>query len=93
MAVSKSSSFAPDTSKACDASVFSILDSKSEIDSSDESGMTLDTVKGEIELCHISFKYPTRPDVEIFHDLCLTIHSGKVIPTTTNINDVYIFHG
>jgi ATP-binding cassette subfamily B (MDR/TAP) protein 1 len=81
LAVSQSSSFAPDTSKAKGSavSVFAILDRKSEIDPSDESGTTLDNVKGEIELRHISFKYPTRPDVEIFRDLCLTIHSGKTV--------------
>ncbi|GJS38632.1 ABC transporter B family member 21-like protein [Tanacetum coccineum] len=80
-AVSQSSSFAPDTGKAMSSavSVFNILDRKSEIDPSDESGMTLDTVKGEIELHHISFRYPTRPDVEIFCDLCLMINSGKTV--------------
>lgn len=81
LAVSQSSSFAPDTSKAKTSavSVFAMLDRKSEIDPSDESGMTLDHVKGEIELRHISFRYPTRPDVQIFRDLCLTIHSGKTV--------------
>lgn len=81
IAVSQSSSFAPDTSKAkaSAVSVFAILDRESEIDPSDESGMTLDNVKGEIELRHVSFKYPTRPDVQIFRDLCLTIHSGKTV--------------
>ncbi|KAI3805866.1 hypothetical protein L1987_21753 [Smallanthus sonchifolius] len=81
LAVSQSSSFAPDTSRAKSSamSVFAILDRKSEIDPSDESGVTLDSVKGEIELRHISFKYPTRPDVEIFHDLCLTIRSGTTV--------------
>ncbi|GKD14681.1 ABC transporter B family member 21-like protein, partial [Tanacetum coccineum] len=80
-AVSQSSSFAPDTGKAMSSavSVFNILDRKSEIDPSDESGMTLDTVKGEIELHHINFRYPTRPDIEIFCDLCLTINSGKTV--------------
>nr|XP_043636259.1 ABC transporter B family member 21-like isoform X2 [Erigeron canadensis] len=79
--ISQSSSFGPDISKAKSsaASVFTIIDRKSEIDPSDESGMTLDTVKGELELHHISFKYPTRPEVEIFHDLCLTIQSGKTV--------------
>lgn len=78
--ISQSSSLAPDSSKAKDAaaSIFAILDRKSKIDPSDDSGMTLDTVKGDIELQHISFKYPTRPDVQIFRDLCLTIRSGKV---------------
>uniref|UniRef100_A0A5B7CEH4 Putative ABC transporter B family member 11 n=1 Tax=Davidia involucrata TaxID=16924 RepID=A0A5B7CEH4_DAVIN len=81
VAVSQSSSFAPDSSKAksATASIFAILDRKSKIDPSDESGMTLENVKGEIELRHISFKYPTRPDVQIFRDLSLTIHSGKTV--------------
>ena len=78
--ISQSSSFAPDSSKAksATASVFSILDRKSKIDPSDESGTTLDNVKGEIQLRHVSFTYPTRPDIQIFRDLSLTIHSGKV---------------
>ncbi|CAK7348529.1 unnamed protein product [Dovyalis caffra] len=79
--ISQSSSFAPDSSKAkgAAASIFSIIDRKSNIDPSDESGTTLDNVKGEIELRHISFKYPTRPDIEIFRDLSLAIHSGKTV--------------
>lgn len=78
--ISQSSSFATDSSKAnnATASVFGILDRKSKIDSSDESGMTLDNVKGEVVLQHVSFSYPSRPHIQIFQDLCLTIHSGKV---------------
>ncbi|GFP93630.1 ABC transporter b family member 4 [Phtheirospermum japonicum] len=81
VAISQSSTLAPDSSKANNAaaSIFSILDRKSKIDSSDESGMKLESVKGEIELRHVSFKYPTRPDVQIFRDLNLTIRSGKTI--------------
>ncbi|KAJ0647104.1 putative ABC-type xenobiotic transporter [Helianthus annuus] len=81
LAVSQSSAFGPDTTKAKSSanSVFAILDRESEIDSSDESGLTLETVKGEIDIRHVSFRYPTRPDVEIFRDLCLTIHSGKTV--------------
>ncbi|KAJ0651014.1 putative ABC-type xenobiotic transporter [Helianthus annuus] len=79
--VSQSSAFGPDTTKAKSSanSVFAILDRESEIDLSDESGLTLETVKGEIDIRHVSFRYPTRPDVEIFRDLCLTIHSGKTV--------------
>ncbi|KAF5187539.1 Abc transporter b family member [Thalictrum thalictroides] len=79
--ISQSSSLAPDASKAktSTASIFGILDRKSKIDSSDDSGMTLDNVKGEIELRHVNFKYPTRPDIQIFRDLCLAIHSGKTV--------------
>lgn len=32
-----------------------------------------------IELKHVGFKYPTRPDVQIFRDLCLSIPSGKTV--------------
>ncbi|KAL8232761.1 hypothetical protein R6Q57_002539 [Mikania cordata] len=81
VAVSQSSMLAPDATKAKASaiSVFEILDRVSEIDPSDESGLTLETVKGDIEIRHVSFRYPTRPDVEIFRDLCLNIHSGKTV--------------
>lgn len=80
MGVAQSSSMGPDSGKARDAaaSIFSIVDRKSKIDPSDESGMTMDNLKGEIELRHVSFKYPRRPDVQIFRDLSLAIRSGKV---------------
>ena len=48
--------------------------------------MKLDDVKGEIELRHVSFRYPSRPDIQIFRDLNLTIHSGKVM-----FNDRIVF--
>lgn len=71
---------APDTNKAKDsaASIFSILDSKPQIDSSNDEGITMENVTGNIELEHVSFKYPTRPEFQIFKDLCLTIPAGKV---------------
>ncbi|KAK4741817.1 hypothetical protein SAY87_025405 [Trapa incisa] len=79
--ISQSSSLAPDASKAkaAAASIFSIMDRKSKIDPSDESGTALPEVKGEIELHHLSFKYPSRPDIQIFRDLSLAIHSGKTV--------------
>ena len=78
--ISQSSSMGIDSTnaKAAAASVFGIIDRKSLIDSSDESGTTLENVKGEIELRHISFEYPSRPDNQIFRDLSLTIRSSKV---------------
>ncbi|OIW13445.1 hypothetical protein TanjilG_05335 [Lupinus angustifolius] len=79
--ISQSSSLAPDSSKAKSAiqSIFRIIDRKSKIDPSDESGTTLNNIKGEIQLHHISFKYASRPDIPIFRDLSLTIHSGKTL--------------
>jgi len=79
-AITQSSSFTTDSQKAKNvtASIFAIMDRKSKIDPSDESGMSLDDVKGDIELHHVSFKYPSRPDVQIFTDLNLSIRAGKV---------------
>ncbi|TYJ04953.1 hypothetical protein E1A91_A12G130200v1 [Gossypium mustelinum] len=79
--ITQSSSFAPDSSKAksAAASIFAIIDRKSKIDPSDESGTTLENVKGDIELHHVSFKYPLRPDIQIFRDLSLSIHAGKTV--------------
>ncbi|KAL4367908.1 hypothetical protein GQ457_05G001360 [Hibiscus cannabinus] len=79
--ISQSSSLAPDTSKAksAAASIFAIIDRKSKIDPNDESGTILENVKGDIELRHVSFKYPLRPDIQIFRDLNLSIHAGKTV--------------
>ncbi|XP_010522857.1 PREDICTED: ABC transporter B family member 11-like [Tarenaya hassleriana] len=79
--ISQSSSFAPDSSKAkvAAASIFGIIDRKSKIDPSHESGTVLENVKGDIELRHISFVYPARPDIHIFRDLCLSIRAGKTV--------------
>lgn len=81
VALSQSGLMAPTASKAAAsvASIFDILDQKSKIDPSDVSGLTLQDLKGEVEFHHVAFKYPIRPDVQIFRDLCLTIRSGKVI--------------
>ncbi|KAL9141817.1 hypothetical protein ABFS82_14G129600 [Erythranthe guttata] len=81
MAISQSSAFAPDSTKAksAAASIFAILDRESKINPSDESGEKLQSVKGEIELKHVSFKYPTRPNVQILRDFSLKIHSGKTV--------------
>lgn len=81
MGVSQTSALAPDSAKAKDsaASIFKIIDNKPTIDSSSDEGITLPTVTGEIELEHVSFRYPTRPNVEIFRDLSLTIPSAKTV--------------
>ncbi|CAM0945814.1 unnamed protein product [Alopecurus aequalis] len=79
--VSQSSSLARDFSKVQDAavSIFRIIDRISKIDASSEVGTTVDRVEGNIELQHVSFKYPARTDVQIFRDLCLRIPSGKTV--------------
>ncbi|KAK2412279.1 ABC transporter B family member [Trifolium repens] len=81
VAISQSGFMAPGASKAkCSAaSILAILDQKSKIDTSGESGMILEDVNGEIEFHSVTFKYPTRPDVHIFKNLSLTIHSGQTV--------------
>ena len=80
MGVSQSSALASDSEKAKESalSIFALLDRKSEIDSNSNEGLTLDEVKGNIDFRHVSFKYPTRPDVQIFSDFTLHIPFGKV---------------
>lgn len=81
LGVSQTTALTPDINKAkvAAASIFEILDSKPKIDSSSDEGQVLATVKGDIELQHVSFRYPTRPDIQIFKDLCLLIPSGKTV--------------
>ncbi|GKV40584.1 hypothetical protein SLEP1_g48208 [Rubroshorea leprosula] len=79
--VSQSNSLGSDSTKTrrATSSMFAIIDRKSKIDPSDKSGMTLENVQGEIEFQHVSFKYPLRPDVQIFQDLSFPIPAGKGI--------------
>jgi ATP-binding cassette, subfamily B (MDR/TAP), member 1 len=78
--ISQTSAMASDSTKAKDSaiSIFALLDRKSEIDSSSDEGLTLDEVKGNIDFRHVSFKYPSRPDVQIFSDFTMHIPSSKV---------------
>nr|CAB3478029.1 unnamed protein product [Digitaria exilis] len=79
--VSQTSALASDSTKAKDSSIsiFALLDRKSKIDSGSDEGLTLDEVKGDIDFRHVSFKYPSRPDVPIFSDFTLHIPSGKTV--------------
>ncbi|XP_012084222.1 ABC transporter B family member 4 isoform X2 [Jatropha curcas] len=79
--LTQTSSLVPDAGKAnsAAASIFAILDQKSKIDSSDDSGTVIENLKGEIALRHVSFKYPSRPDIQIFRDLSLAIQAGKTV--------------
>ncbi|KAF0917205.1 hypothetical protein E2562_017110 [Oryza meyeriana var. granulata] len=58
-------------------SVFKILDRKSKIDPSNDEGVVIASVRGDIEFQNVFFKYPLRPNVQIFKDLSLSIPSGK----------------
>lgn len=80
--ISRTSAVGADSTKANDAaaSVLEILDRKSKIDYSCEEGITIAgvSVRGAIDFQNVCFKYPLRPNVQIFKDLSLSIPSRKV---------------
>ncbi|KAF2289882.1 hypothetical protein GH714_039013 [Hevea brasiliensis] len=61
-------------------SVFDLLDRKTEIEPDDPDATAVpDRLRGEVELKHVDFSYPTRPDVPIFRDLNLRARAGKTL--------------
>lgn len=49
------------------------------IDAYDNTGIVLENVKGEIELQDVYFRYPARPEVQIFSGFSLSIPSGNTV--------------
>ena len=62
-------------------SVFEIIDRIPPIDTYSKRGKKYknDTFKGRIELKNVSFRYPSRPDVDISKDISLTIEPGTTV--------------
>lgn len=77
--VAETVSLAPEIIRGGEAvgSVFSILDRHTRIDPDDSEADPVDSVRGEIELRHVDFAYPSRPDVPIFKDFTLRIRAGQ----------------
>ncbi|XP_060215703.1 putative multidrug resistance protein [Lycium barbarum] len=62
------------------ASVFAILDRKTEIEPENPEGLKITKVlKGKIELKNVFFNYPSRPDQAIFQGVNLKIEAGKTV--------------
>ncbi|XP_057768684.1 ABC transporter B family member 19-like [Salvia miltiorrhiza] len=59
------------------ASIFSILDRPTKIDPDDPDAEPVDSVRGEIDLRHVDFAYPSRPEVAVFKDFSLRIRAGQ----------------
>ncbi|CAN6814316.1 unnamed protein product [Brassica oleracea] len=73
---------APDFIKGGQAmrSVFELLDRKTEIEPDDPDTTPVpDRLRGEVELKHIDFSYPSRPDIQVFRDLSLRARAGKTL--------------
>ncbi|CAN6336920.1 unnamed protein product [Urochloa humidicola] len=79
--VSQTSALGSDSAKAKESasSIFALIDRKSKIDPSSDDGTVLVDVAGELELRHVCFSYPSRPEMQIFRDLNLRIPSGKTV--------------
>ncbi|KAH7847597.1 hypothetical protein Vadar_027922 [Vaccinium darrowii] len=58
-------------------SIFSILDRPTKIEADDPDADPVDSVSGEIELFHVDFSYPSRPEVVVFKDFNLRIQAGQ----------------
>lgn len=57
--------------------MFETIKRKPEIDSYNTAGETLENIEGEIELKNVYFRYPARPDVQIFSGFSFHVPSGQ----------------
>lgn len=56
--------------------MFETIARKPKIDAYDTNGVVLEDIKGDIELKNVHFRYPARPDVQIFSGFSLYVPSG-----------------
>ncbi|GJR16652.1 ABC transporter B family member 19 [Tanacetum coccineum] len=77
--VAETVSLAPEIIRGGEAigSVFSVLDRSTRIDPDDPDAEPIEKIRGEIELRHVDFSYPSRPDVVVFKDFSLRIRAGQ----------------
>ncbi|OQS02521.1 ATP-binding Cassette (ABC) Superfamily [Thraustotheca clavata] len=59
--------------------IFSIIDRVPAIDSMGTGGIALEHVDGELDLQHLQFTYPSRPNSKIYTDYSLKIASGQTV--------------
>ena len=85
--VAQAAGIAPDMSSVQISvnSIFKILDRPSKIDPNAPGKMEKGAVRGKIEFKNVKFRYPTRQDVLVFQDLCLTVEIGQVWKTAKRL--------
>ncbi|KUF91774.1 hypothetical protein AM588_10010239 [Phytophthora nicotianae] len=79
--VSSASTFLGDAPKAFKAgsTIFAIRDRIAPIDSFSPDGLRLAKVEGRLEFRDISFRYPTRPEINVLKHYNLTIEAGQTV--------------
>jgi ATP-binding cassette, subfamily B (MDR/TAP), member 1 len=72
---------ATDSTKAQEStiSILTIIDRRSKINSTSDEGVIIEKVDGNIDFRHVSFKYPSRPDVQVLNNFTLAIPARKVL--------------
>ncbi|KAK9456374.1 P-loop containing nucleoside triphosphate hydrolase protein [Dipodascopsis uninucleata] len=63
---------------AC-AKIYATIDRVPAVDATSDSGDSLATVNGDIELKNVKFIYPSRPDVTVLEDMNLQIEAGTTV--------------
>ncbi|KAH9310965.1 hypothetical protein KI387_026000, partial [Taxus chinensis] len=53
-----------------------MIDSVPEIDHTEETGIVLEKVSGEVQFKNVQFTYPSRPETMIFRDFSLSVPAG-----------------
>lgn len=79
--LAEAGALAPDLAKGTQAiaSVFSILDRSTEIDSNNPSSHKPLAITGHIEFQNVMFAYPARPAVIVFRDFNLKVKAGQTV--------------
>lgn len=65
--------------QAAASKLFDTINRKPKINADDATWMVLENIKGEIEFKDVYFRYPSRPNVEIFSGMSLKIPSGSTV--------------
>lgn len=65
--------------KVAGFTIMEMISRKPRIDHSDRAGLKIAKVNGHIELKHVTFSYPSRPQIYVFQDFSLDIPAGKVV--------------